>query len=386
METANTDQQKRPTLANTSGVTLSIVPRGKKPFQARWRDFDGRRKSICFATEKDRSEFVAELGKKREKLGKAAPLVLPKEALTWKAFSELTNGADPIEVAKFWLAHRQDVGGEMKLSKAIEKFTLIRKERNLSTSADGHLALHIGRLLAAVGDRRLCEIKADAVRGWLAELKHPDSGAPMEPWTIRDHLKSVKVFFAQAVVEQWIATNPIAAISPPKIEQEDVTVLSVEDTIKLFKKNRNALCIGRLALEAFGGLRFSSAARLTKNELHEKEGGVEMPGAKHKSGRRHYVDGYPANLWAWIKHAHAACWDISPRQYLELKSKAFRDAKIENPGNVLRHSFCSYHVAMHKDAARTAVLLTHRSPSMLYQHYKGRATEADAKRYFSIRP
>ena len=59
---------------------------------------------------------------------------------------------------------------------------------------------------------------------------------------------------------------------------------------------------------------------------------------------------------------------------------------MRNPGNVLRHSFATYHVAMHKDAASTAVLLTHRNPSMLYQHYKGRASAADAQRYFAIAP
>ncbi|ACB75217.1 hypothetical protein Oter_1934 [Opitutus terrae PB90-1] len=64
----------------------------------------------------------------------------------------------------------------------------------------------------------------------------------------------------------------------------------------------------------------------------------------------------------------------------------FRLAGIQNPGNVLRHSFCSYHVAKHKDAARTAVILCHANPRMLYQHYKGRATAADATKYFQILP
>jgi hypothetical protein len=117
-----------------------------------------------------------------------------------------------------------------------------------------------------------------------------------------------------------------------------------------------------------------------------EERGVVMPGSKHKSGRRHYVDGYPDNLWAWVRHAPDACWDVNARMYLNLKAEAFARAGVENPGNVLRHSFCTYHVAMHKDAARTAVLLTHRGTAMLYSRYKGRATEADGRAYFSIVP
>jgi hypothetical protein len=71
----------------------------------------------------------------------------------------------------------------------------------------------------------------------------------------------------------------------------------------------------------------------------------------------------PGDVWAEI-HAKSA-------------------ANIEG---VLRHSFCSYHVAIHKDAARTAVILCHKSPAMLYQHYRGKATAADAARYFATVP
>lgn len=66
--------------------------------------------------------------------------------------------------------------------------------------------------------------------------------------------------------------------------------------------------------------------------------------------------------------------------------KAFARAEVKNPGNILRHSFCSYHIALNRDAAATAVLLTHRSPAMLYQHYRGRATHADAEAFFALRP
>jgi len=59
---------------------------------------------------------------------------------------------------------------------------------------------------------------------------------------------------------------------------------------------------------------------------------------------------------------------------------------VRNPGNVLRHSFCSYHIALNRDAARTALLLTHTSPVMLYRHYKGRASAADAEKWFAIAP
>lgn len=96
--------------------------------------------------------------------------------------------------------------------------------------------------------------------------------------------------------------------------------------------------------------------------------------------------GLSENLWKWLRSAPDGAWTLTEHQYLTQKSDVFRLVGIHNPGNVLRHSFCSYHVAKHKDAARIAVILCHASPRMLYQHYKGRATGTDAAVYFSIAP
>lgn len=77
---------------------------------------------------------------------------------------------------------------------------------------------------------------------------------------------------------------------------------------------------------------------------------------------------------------------MTPRQYLEAKSKAFVRARVPHPRNCLRHSFATYHVAANRDVARTAVILCHSSPKMLWQHYKGRGTEADGAAFFLIYP
>ena len=47
---------------------------------------------------------------------------------------------------------------------------------------------------------------------------------------------------------------------------------------------------------------------------------------------RHYIDGLPANLWAWLKAAPADAWTLTERQYLALKSQAFTLAQVTSPG------------------------------------------------------
>ena len=56
------------------------------------------------------------------------------------------------------------------------------------------------------------------------------------------------------------------------------------------------------------------------------------------------------------------------------------------PKNCLRHSFATYHVALHRDPGKTALILSHRNQEVLYQHYLGIATKEQAERYFDIWP
>ena len=206
--------------------------------------------------------------------------------------------------------------------------------------------------------------------------------------TKRNHYKRLNAFYNWAKRERLTKSNPCDNVISPARESSEVTVASVDDIKKLFKvawKARPAVCT-RLALEAFAGLRNSAAARLEKTDVNFEYKGITLPGPKLKTRGRRYIDGLPENLWLWLRAAPPEAWTMTERQYIAAKSQAFALAEVKNPGNVLRHSFCSYHIVMHKDAAQTAIILCHASPRTLYQHYKGRATSADGPRYFSIIP
>ena len=307
----------------------------------------------------------------------------PREWRRWLTFRELIGDADPVQVGQQWLAARDKHGVQSSIlvSAASERYLLARASEGIAKATLSHAKGDMARFTETFGDRQLAEVRPEEIRHWLAQL-------PFAEVTKRNHYKRVNAFFTWARLEGLAASNPCESIKSPARESNDVTVLSVADVEKLFttaRKLRPQVC-AKLALEAFAGLRFSSASRLLKEDINFREKGITLPAAKIKTRRRHYIDGLPRNLWQWLKTAPPEAWTLTERQYLSLKSEAFTLASVTNPGNVLRHSFCSYHVAAHKDAARTAVVLCHASPSMLYQHYKGRATEKDAKRYFNVKP
>ena len=63
-----------------------------------------------------------------------------------------------------------------------------------------------------------------------------------------------------------------------------------------------------------------------------------------------------------------------------------KKAKIDYAQNAARHSFASYHVASHQDGTKTAHMLGHPDPQLLYSNYRKLVRREDATRYWNIVP
>lgn len=285
---------------------------------------------------------------------------------------------------------------------AVARYLTLRVSEGLSEEGDtfSHLTKHLTqRLCAALGELALRSIKADQLRAWVASLKHDRTGRPLDTLTKRHHLISVKTFFRRCWREGWIDRDPTLPIVLPQIEEQEVNIITTEQAFHFFKVNREHRAIGRVALEAFGGLRYTSAGKLVRADLKFERRGIELPSNKHKSRKRKFRQGQPPCLWAWLKHAPEECWELTFRQYREdkkemsvmaglrpmiLKNDAHRKS-AKDLRNVWRHSFASYLLAREKDFDPVRYLMQH-SRSTTTEVYEGRADELDAHRYFSITP
>jgi integrase len=353
------------------------------PFFVQWREA-GSKKTKAFDSERNRLKWTKTFIDDREK--KVAHGIAdfdPKEWLRWLEFKRLVGEADPLQIAFEW---KQRSADRLLLFKEVARRYLEARElEGIDKATLKHAKSDVNRMLAYFDGLRLNEVTAERIRAFLTVLETQMGFLPV---TRRNHYKRLNAMFNWAKREGLATVNPCEAVVSPTRDAEEVTVMSVKDAFTLFKTAwslRPDAC-ARLALEAFAGLRFSSAARLVKDDINFVDRGVTLPAPKIKTRRRHHIEHLPDNLWAWLDASPAQAWTMTERQYLNLKGQAFALATVQNPGNVLRHSFCSYHVSVHADAARTAVILCHSNPRMLYQHYRGRATGADGKLYFAITP
>lgn len=150
-----------------------------------------------------------------------------------------------------------------------------------------------------------------------------------------------------------------------------------------------------IALGGFAGLRTIEILRLEWKDVWFDKGVIEVGKDKAKTATRRLAPIVPA-LEAWLK-PRAKTGPILPGIRDEFHfTKLFKNATsklIDAKGqplvalvhNGLRHSFCSYRLAVTKSAAQVS-LEAGNSPKMLFENYRELVTEKAAQEYFGILP
>jgi hypothetical protein len=387
------------------GVWTLDRPGRPNPFGVQWRQREwdnalnagagGERTKThteFFDTEEKRDARAAALRKQK----KSGSIVTASrgEIEEWQAFKAAVNGTPWQEVVAGWRAWMmqnglrectvtvdQAVEAELKRATALSTTTPPQMSRDTLRQKKHKLDLFRDQF----GHMRLNQLTASDIETWIDDFDEVESEA-----TFNNYRKHVRTMLQPHVDDGTLRRNPAAGVKQRDDSTGEVGILAVDAAAHLFafalNSERYRVCLGRLALEAFAGLRFSSGCRLEKTDINLSDRGILLPKHKIKTRKRHYIDQLPSQVWEWLGVTPDACWDLTPRQYLELKSNLFIEAGVPHPHNCLRHSFCTYDVAAHKNPGRTAYILCHRNQDLLWTRYKGNATEADGKRYQTITP
>lgn len=372
---------------------ILVYPRKEAPgkWMVMWRSREGRRYR-SFPSLTSANFFASDLQQQRRHEGTKPThaILTAADARFLEELREATKGAKISDIVAAWKEYQGRQEG-LTMGEVAHRFVEMRSKEGVARFLQTNYALYLRRFTEMYGgNRAINSFTPDEVRGWVSAL----SAEGYSPKTVNHHLRTLSMVFNRAIAEGWASKNPCLAVTAPKDEKGEVTVLSLADAQKLFAANRGHRASLYMALEAFGGLRFSSAVRVSQADINVVDRSIVLPAAKHKTGRRHVLEGLPENLWAWIENVDAIDdanwkkrpWLMSVPVYNREKKAAFERAGLKLKGNILRHSFCSYHIAHHQDAAKTAVLMQHSNQAMIYRHYKGMATRADAAEYFAIMP
>lgn len=362
------------------GIVYRDRPGRTSPFLMFW-EVDGEQQSKSYTTAEERDEAAKALSEKREEYGREVLTFDPLEWRVWLSFKAKVGGADPLQVANEWIASRNGNAGKPRLTirDAAAAFQDAKRAKGLDEATLSHYATVFKHLSDALGNEDCNTIKGEKLMEWV-------NGMDGEPWTKKTHFKRMASMFKWVKARRLIIENPCDGLEAPTVPEADVVLLSLQQARDLFEKNKGYRVVTRLALEAFGFLRASSAGRIQKDDIKFKSRGIRMPGRRHKSKKTKFRQGHPDNLWAWLDRAPEDVWTMTERQYREEKKAAFIRAGFEEGSdNRLRKTCLSAHLAWKKNPPLTRHLAQH-TDERTTEIYIGVMDEADAAAYFQIVP
>lgn len=175
-------------------------------------------------------------------------------------------------------------------------------------------------------------------------------------------------------------------IKLPSTKHSTPAVFTPEELMRLFIVAQPHQ-IAYVATMAFAGARRAEFERMTPEHFSVEENVAAINAEIAKKGSRRVLE-LPENLKEWLAVAKLPASGSRPSRK-SIAAISYKD-RLKDVGltwkqNVLRHSFCSYHLALHRNAALTSELAGN-SPQMLREHYKSLVTPAAARAWFDITP
>jgi site-specific recombinase XerD len=366
------------------GITFVSFPkRPEQPYGVQWR-LAGKRKTKTFPSREAQTNFAKSLAGDLKRDGLAALRLDPEEARQWRHFRAEIGEANLDDVLRVWRRHGANTS-TVTLADAVKAFLKAKEGEGVATATIGHFKPILRNLEAYLGATAAAAIQREQLENYLADLDTESSE------TRRTHYKRVRTLFNWLKESRQISENPCDGWRAPKGGVRTVSVMPVDDGRKLFAENLTAPqareLLGRLALEAFCGMRHETAARLPASAINVKDKLITIPAVIDKNRKDQFIEHAPENVWAWLAWSQPEKWSMEPIAYRNAKTAAFVRAKVDHPHNVLRHSAASYHIAMNGDAGKTAAMLTHSNLRMLWSNYRGKGGGVEnGKAWFAIVP
>jgi integrase len=354
----------------------------------------GKRHTRYFVTRKDACLFA---GEKRVELlneGRKHGELTERERRAVIAARELEESLATVGIGSFTLedavehyaAYLKSLKRSASVQRAAEELIEIREAEGKSPVHIADLKHRLLRFARANKGRLAASITTGEVASWLLGLK-------CGPQSRVNYRRAIHNLFAFCVGRGYAASNPVAGAVRIKVPAKPIGILTVTQARNLLlacasSSSGGLAILPAVALGLFAGLRREEIARLDWREIDLARGFIEVAASKTKSAQRRLVTISP-NLAEWLKPCLQLAGAVRPKSitYRRKFAAALKAARIEHwPHNALRHSFASYHLALHKDAAKLALELGHHTSATLFRHYREIVRSAEANAFWAIFP
>ena len=247
-----------------------------------------------------------------------------------------------------------------------------------------------------------------ALEKWLDAL-------PVGPTTFNNYRRHLSIFFGWAVKNSKLPRNPCAQIEErrkKRTEEQEAEIITPAEFRSLLLVAQGTLAgvsederwspdlLAGVALQGFCGIRAKEMTRLEWKAVDFEEGQVLVSKGQGKTRKGRLIT-LPETCRSWLKDFAGKTGPVVPNEYqkkvsglraiMRSPSPITRTAPgfvpSEMPDNCLRHSFATYHLALHKSEALTSRLMGN-SPGVLRDNYEALVLRAPrlAPEWFKVKP
>ena len=239
-------------------------------------------------------------------------------------------------------------------------------------------------------DKLVCDITASDVEHALHLTVRPEKAHARNGL-----LRVLRAFF------NWCQRPPQSLLDVVPIESQsmfadtkhtEITVLSPDQVLRLLSAcmRLDPELLGYYVLGLFAGIRpTDELQKLQWQHVFAGDGDqIYIPSEVSKTGRDRYIP-IESTLAVWLRYiAPPQVGAVTPlRNHVVRRRLVQRSAGIDPwPPDVMRHSYASYWMTLHRDEDRCRDAMGHSTKDMLVKHYRKHTTEVDAKIFWNINP
>lgn len=294
---------------------------------------------------------------------------------------KILDGRCPVDAARYFVRmHPKDLQAR-QVAEVAEEMYQAKARLGKSEAYIGQLKHQCGKFSRMFG-KPIADVSAADLRLFVESLDK------LSPRTRNNCIAGVRELFSYARKQKYVPKDfdQLDGIELFDDRAGEILIFTPAEMAAIFSKAHESI-IPALAVGAFAGLRRSEVVRLDWSEIDLKGRFITVAAEKAKTRARRLVP-IPSNLAAWLMpYAQKAgpFLSMGEDEYCDRRVAAAKAAEIGWRRNALRHSFCSYRLALTQDAARVS-LEAGNSPAMIFQHYRELVRPAAARRWFAISP
>jgi hypothetical protein len=370
-----------------------------------WKE-DGRRMRKNFKTEAEADAHALSINMNLKNEGEAKNLKLTslddsQLQQSEKAFKALGAAYSLDEATEFFLRHHRPPEFTTSMKDGIKVYLDGKEHDGVRAISRKRTAGILRKFVEFANNPQVHTVAEPLVKSYLASLRAVDGVSPAKrktwnmhrnelasffiwarktdlasnrPWTFNTPLKHIEAFSNKRVAEE---RPPIAVTSPEQVKELFTYLMNYHDgrAVKWF------------ALAYFAGIRPSvDAGELLKLSMREDElinlktRTIHLPAdiTKTKDSRKIKISD---NLMEWLTaYEHLPLRPSSIR-----KDTATTRSEFDLQKDETRHSFISYHVALHRSIG-DAALQAGNSETMIKRHYLDHCPQEEGQDFFSIVP